>query len=295
MNILRKITLTLAGVSKHPLYRGRPATAAASFVYAQCRARLHRGPIRVDFPNDTVLEVSPWAKGAAHFIFPRLCEFEQMSFVMHYLRPGELFVDAGANIGAYTVLAAGVAGADVLAFEPSPRTFKQLQRNVEINHIAQRVRVIHAALGSGPGTLKLTDDLGTENYVVRGSDNGVDVPVAALDDQLGQRTARLMKVDVEGFETEVFAGARRLLEADDTMSMIVERNNSGERYGFDEDQLHESIRQAGFSPFAYDPFRRELTHLGPDQLGNLIYLRDFASARQRLVAAPPFKIAGVAV
>jgi len=295
MNILKKITLTLASVSKHPLYRGRPVTAAASFVYAQCRARLHRGAITVNFPNNTVLEVSPWAKGAAHFIFPRLCEFEQMSFVMHFLRPGELFVDAGANIGAYTVLAAGVAGADAMAFEPSPRTFKQLQRNVEINHLSQRVRVINAALGSGPGTLKLTDDLGTENYVVRGSDAGVEVPVVALDDQLGPRTAQLMKVDVEGFETEVFAGATRLLKAPETMAMIVERNNSGNRYGFDEERLHASIRQAGFLPFTYEPFRRELKPLGLEQLGNIIYVRDVDFVRRRLTDASPFKIAGATV
>jgi hypothetical protein len=50
-------------------------------------------------------------KGAAHFIYPGVCEFEEMAFVLHYARPTDLFVDVGANIGAYTVLAAGASGA----------------------------------------------------------------------------------------------------------------------------------------------------------------------------------------
>jgi tRNA G37 N-methylase Trm5 len=59
-------------------------------------------------------------KGAVHYIAPRLGEFEEMAFVMHFLRSGELFVDVRANVGAFTVLAAGVAGAEVRAFEPNP-------------------------------------------------------------------------------------------------------------------------------------------------------------------------------
>ena len=76
-------------------------------------------------------------KGAAHYITPRLCEFEEMAFVMHFLRPGELFVDVGANVGAFTVLAAGVAGAAVRAFEPNPGTFEMLERNVRLNGLQE--------------------------------------------------------------------------------------------------------------------------------------------------------------
>ena len=87
-------------------------------------------------------------KGAAHFINPGLCEFDEMGFVLHFLRSEDLFVDVGANVGAYTVLASGVIGARTIAFEPNPSTFKYLERNIAENGSGTRARGINAALGA---------------------------------------------------------------------------------------------------------------------------------------------------
>jgi len=104
-------------------------------------------------------------KGAAHFILPGLCEFEEMSFVMHFLRADDLFVDVGANIGAYTILASGIAGARSISFEPSASSFTYLERNVRLNDLTTKVILVKAALGAEDGHIFITDDLGVENYV----------------------------------------------------------------------------------------------------------------------------------
>ena len=111
MNPLVKILATLRFVANHPLNRGRKFRAVAEYGFIQVAARLVPGEVCVEFPNRTRLLVSPRMKGAAHFIAPRLNEFNDMAFVMHFLQAGELFADVGANVGAFTVLAAGVAGA----------------------------------------------------------------------------------------------------------------------------------------------------------------------------------------
>lgn len=295
MNLATKIVTALGAVSNHPLYRHRRGRGLAEFVWAQCSSRLRRGDIIVDFPDRTRLAVAPWAKGAAHFIFPRLCEFDEMAFVVHFLRAGDLFVDIGANIGAYTVLGGGVAGASVLAVEPSHRTFQQLRKNVELNRLTERVTLLNAALGREAGVSRLTDDLGTENYIVTDPGAGTEVPVVPLDDQLKGRVPALIKMDVEGFETEVFAGAGRTLASFQLAAMVVERNNSGARYGFDEAALHERLRRHGFQPYAYRALERRLLPLKPEDQGNLIYLRDPAKAQAILMSAPSFRIAGMAV
>jgi FkbM family methyltransferase len=267
----------------------------ASFVWSQLTARAQRGDVIVAFPNTTRLAVSPWAKGAAHYIFPRLCEFEEMSLVMHYLRPGDVFVDVGANIGAYTVLAAGVAGANVVGFEPIPRTFAQCIRNVELNQLGGKVRAINAAVGAEAGALRMTDDLGTENYIVARGGAGCEVPVITLDSQLAGQTPTLIKVDVEGFESAVFAGARHTMTLSGLQALIVERNEGGTRYGFDVGLLHRQIRDFGFSPFSYLPFERRLVPLPDDARGNLIYLRNADAITQRLRAATPYTLGRVTV
>ena len=61
--------------------------------------------------------------GATGNIYTGLHEFEDMMFLLHLLRPGDIFVDAGANIGSYTVLASAVVGAKSISFEPVPPLF----------------------------------------------------------------------------------------------------------------------------------------------------------------------------
>jgi hypothetical protein len=104
-----------------------------------------------------------------------------------------------------------------------------------------------------------------------------------------------MKVDTEGFETEVFSGATNLLRRPRLRAMIVERGNSGVRYGFDEAALHLQIRQCGFIPCHYDPFARRLSRVENEVLGNIIYVRDIPGTDAVLRAAPAFKLDDLSV
>ena len=114
MNFFTKLTRTLWSVAEHPLHQSGKVRAAATFSVAQVAARVLPGDVCVPFPNGTQLLVSPRMKGAAHFIFPGLCEFDTMSFALHFLRPEDLFVDAGAYVGAGPVHEASLTVQDVL-------------------------------------------------------------------------------------------------------------------------------------------------------------------------------------
>jgi FkbM family methyltransferase len=289
MNLAKKLFVTLRGVAGHPLNRGAGFRAMRQFCVAQLAVRLVPGDISVPFPNRTHLLISPRMKGAAHFITPGLCEYEEMVFVTHFLRPGDVFVDGGANVGAYTLLASGVAGARTIAVEPSPSTFGYLRQNVFLNDLATRVTLVNAALGRSAGKLRLTEDLGTENYVCADGEAGpsVEVPVTTLDSLVTEASVTLFKVDVEGFETEVLAGAQRLLASGAVQAMIVERAGNGLRYGYDEAVLHRKIQDHGYAPFAYDPTSRLLRKLAPESPGNIIYLMDPEAVARRLKEAPP--------
>ncbi|MGH7994543.1 MAG: FkbM family methyltransferase, partial [Limisphaerales bacterium] len=166
MNPVAKIASALRVIARHPLNRRRKFKAVMEYGFIQVAARLAPGDICVEFPNNTHLLVPPRMKGAAHFIAPRLCEFEEMSFVMHFLRPGMMFMDIGANIGAFTVLAAGVAGASAKAFEPSSFTCEILSRNLYLNGLQDRAQAIQAAVGRNIGEIQFSVDLGTENHVI---------------------------------------------------------------------------------------------------------------------------------
>jgi hypothetical protein len=136
--MIMKLLRTLRWAANHPVSQGAKARGMYNFARAQVGARLTPGDVCVPFPNNTNLLVPPWMKGAAHFIWPSLVEFEEMSFVMHFLRPDDLFVDVGANIGAFTVLAGAVAGSRTISFEPGPLAFGFLVKNIRLNNLARQ-------------------------------------------------------------------------------------------------------------------------------------------------------------
>ena len=284
INFVRKLFYTLQSVARHPLNRRSKLRSIADFCLAQVAARVISGDLSVPFPNGTSLLISPKMKGAAHFISPGLCEFHEMAFVAHFLRPADLFVDIGANVGAYTLLASGVAGANTFAIEPSPAVFPYLKRNVLLNELQGKVRLLNAAAGARLGRLRLTQGLGTENHIsTPGVTIGdIEVEVTALDAALAGSDPALLKIDVEGFESEVITGANAVLNNPSLQALIIERSSLGARYGFDEGILHRQIRERSFIPCAYSGIDRSLVQLSPDAQGNIIYVRDLPTVEARV-------------
>lgn len=134
-----------------------------------------------------------------------------------FVKPGDVFVDVGANIGTHTVALAkrvGPSGA-VFSFEPQRLVQQVLCTNVTLNALTW-VRTFHAAVGAAPGgiTVPAVDYGQAGNFggvaLQRGGAGDV-VPVFTLDG-LGLERCTLIKIDVEGMEAQVLAGARTTLE-----------------------------------------------------------------------------------
>jgi FkbM family methyltransferase len=238
--------------------------------------------------------------GATGNVYCGLHEFEDMAFVLHALRAEDLFVDVGANVGSYTVLAAGAVGARCIAFEPAPRAYRGLLDNLRLNDLMARVDARNECLASAPGELQFTADFDTGNHVVaepQEATAAVRVAVTTLDIALSKSTPSIIKIDVEGYETSVIDGADRTLRAPSLRAVLMELNGSGARYGFDDRRLHERMLRYDFIPAEYDPARRELRHREWDgsSEGNLLYVRDLELLRSRLAGAPQRALHGTLV
>ena len=288
---------TLKFIADHPLSRGRPLRAFERFVRWQIGSRLAPGPILIDFVNDMKLVVRPGMTGATANIYVGLQEFDDMAFVLHYLRPGDHMADVGANVGSYSLLAAA-AGAGATGFEPVPGTYDSLTLNLAVNRLGDRVVARQAAIGREAGVLSFTTGHDTMNHVATASDTDAtqEVSVLALDDALPQAPA-LMKIDVEGYETEVIAGGARTLSDPRLQVVVMELNGSGARYGYDERALHQAMLDFGFSPCAYDGLMRRLAPVSGvnGSHGNILYVRDVAKAAERVLSAPRFRVLDQAV
>jgi FkbM family methyltransferase len=286
----------LTGIVRHPLNKQRPLAALGRFLTWQLGTRLLGAPVAVPFAGSTRLLVRRGMAGATGNVYYGLQEFEDMAFVAHVLRPADLFVDVGANVGSYTVLAAGVSGAHCVALEPVPATYGNLLDNVHLNDLMSRVQCHNVAAGSEAGTLAFTANLDALNHAVSENESAgttLEVPVTTLDSLL-EAQPTLIKIDVEGFETRVIEGAGETLRSPNLLGVLMELNGSGSRYGFDERLLHERMLSLGFQAASYDPMARALTRrqLNGRCEGNMIYLRRWSDAESRVKAAKRIQVRG---
>jgi FkbM family methyltransferase len=142
------------------------------------------------------------------------------AWVSRRLAPGDTFVDVGANIGYYSLLASRLVGdtGTVVAIEASRRTFDDLLMNLELNGISN-VRAVNAAASESEGTAKIyrghEHNTGLSTTLERrGFDLECEVQAAPLSAILKPKElqgARLVKIDVEGAEWSVVAGMGSLI------------------------------------------------------------------------------------
>lgn len=194
--------------------------------------RLHwaisKRPYVVDFAK--TLKISLPQSGSASLIYYQgLSEYETADFVERVLKPGMTFLDIGAHIGEYTLLAAQLVGSEgkVYAFEPQPSLFPILAKNVKQNGL-EHVELNQTAVSNSEGKIEFA--VASESSVSSIRNNASDeskyklihVKSVSLDNFWSKHTGRidLIKIDVEGAEKLVFEGAKRLMNLDSSQSPI---------------------------------------------------------------------------
>ena len=161
----------------HPLTRDHRAAGFARLCRWQIESRLRREVI-VPWVGGIRLAARHGMTGATGNIYAGLHEFADMAFTLHFLRPDDLFLDVGANIGSYTLLASGVCKARTISFEPDPETMALLRRNIDLNGLHGHVVLEQAAVGAEEGEVEFTIGRDTGNHVTKGNEGtnstGVD-------------------------------------------------------------------------------------------------------------------------
>jgi len=192
------------------------------------------------------------------------------------LRPGDLFMDIGANIGWYTLIGAATVGPNgrVIAFEPEPENFGLLEKNVLANQLEQQVNLIQAAVSDVKGTtsLHLSDD-NMGDHRIFGSTEArltIEIPVTTLDECVSREgmPIRLIKMDTQGSEYNIFRGMRETLSHRARQSiMVIEFWPYGLRNaGTTAARLVDEFLEFRYRIFRVDEPSQKLLEVAPPQL-----------------------------
>ncbi len=300
MTLLRSLKF----ITRHPLNRDHQLAAIARFAKWQIASRLAPGATVYDWIGGARFLVRNGETGLTGNIYTGLQEFQDMAFLLHVSRPEDLFIDVGANVGSYTMLAGAVVGTRGYAFEPVPSTYNRLVDNVRLNRMDDRITCLNIGLSQKPGQINFTSRSDTTNHVLASdepTDDSICVEVSTLDTVLEQDSILdqdspplLIKIDVEGYETPVLEGATKTLSHPALHSVILELNGSGSRYGFDESKTLQMMQDLGFETCSYDPMTRVLTQIegtNPNS-DNTLFVRDRSFVADRLESAPQYEVLG---
>ena len=144
-------------------------------------------------------------------------EFVSRYFFTSIASECEFILDIGAYTGVYSIEAAMVnEKCEVNSFEPNPRIFLNLQKNIEINGLEQRVKISQSAIGNKNGITKLylpsDHNLMSKATLKTKSLEYFKVPISSLDCMFPSKCIDLIKIDVESYESEIFLGGQNTLD-----------------------------------------------------------------------------------
>ena len=181
------------------------------------------------------------------YMNPYFHEYDITSFIHSALKPGDIFIDAGAHAGSYTLQAALIAGSKgrVISIEPNPYNLRFLRLNVSLNHL-ENVDVIPKAVGETNQEVEMfydqTDTALTSldpTFLNSQRHTSFQTSLTTLDDiyheYLDPSSIRVVKIDTEGNDLKVLSSARRTLSV--SQNVIVEQNT---------DPVRQFMTQEGF-------------------------------------------------
>jgi len=245
------------------------------FLFEQLASTVRRGELRP-------FKVDPegvWFETAHGFAV--LCNFEdhileldvhpvweemETTFISNNVRAGDVFLDVGAYIGHFSMLAAQHQPARVLAFEPVPGTFDLLVRNIRHNKLGDIIEPVNMALGSRDRTAKSVCALGPKNHLEHTLDDDhadlatVEVRIGPLDGWLKDHApldrVDFIQVDIEGYEHEFLRGARQTIHSFRPMVLMEVEEYRLAKFAVTAEEVFGFMKEAGY----------EYLRVGPDEI-----------------------------
>ncbi|TGD57165.1 FkbM family methyltransferase [Flavobacterium humi] len=294
MKVIKKIKSRYTQFQSHPVTKGEEWKGLYKYIEFNIKNRIFKETIHNWIGNLKFIARKGDA-GIVGNIYFGVYEFEESLFLLHLLQKQDTFLDVGANLGHYSLLLSGTKGCRSITIEPVPKTYRQLLKQIQLNHLEELISPFNIGVSNFDGALYFSTDKGTMDRIVSERyRNAVQVPVLSLDSILTEQVPLAMKIDVEGHEKQALEGGQAILNDERLKVLILEINQSGEKYGVSDDEIYTKVLSFGFKPYAYDVANRQLVKLQSYNKAqfNTIFIRDEEFVTNRLKKADLVTIRG---
>lgn len=205
-------------------------------------------------------------------IFYERFEEEEIAFLKKVLKPGDSFIDIGANVGLFSLVASPIVGTtgQIISFEPCTGTYQRFEENISLNKF-KNITIEKQAVSDKKGTATLqlaSDGYDAWNSIAEPAKGKVlnteEINTISFDEFINNskvdvKEISLIKIDVEGWELPVFIGGKSFFAADDAPNLIVEFTEANAaNAGYSCTELYQKLVEYGYSMYTYDAKQNKL-------------------------------------
>ena len=161
-----KLLTVIKFIIEHPLNKHNKLKSLIRFINWQFLSRVLLKKKFFKWIDDSILVAYPGETSITGNLYTGLLELNDMGFLLHFLDKKDVFVDVGANSGAYTVLASKVVGSKSISIEPIKKSSKRIEEHLKVNNIEHLVDLHNCGIGKEEGELFFTNNNDSTNHVV---------------------------------------------------------------------------------------------------------------------------------
>lgn len=248
---------TIKYIWSHPNCKNQQIQSVFKFFGWQVYKRLMRRYLDIQVIPGVKIRCYPDSYSSAAALYCGLYDYNDMNFLLRYLQPQDSFLDIGANVGIYTLLAASkIKSGAIYSFEVLPKNYARLEENLKLNQFNQ-VKTYAVAISDSTGTiaLNLADGDCKASVIAKASDNTILVPTDTLDNLIQEEflpNLTLAKMDIEGAEILAFKGAASLLKQQRPLVWILEILNDTNDLAHQEQNVVDLLQSYGYGLYHYN-------------------------------------------
>jgi FkbM family methyltransferase len=293
MRVFKSLQGWLRRLYDHPYNRQRPITAMVR-LFRWHALQLSGCNGDFSFWGTRTIRCYPDADGSMWLLLNEIMDWNEFHFIRCFVRPNDIFLDIGANVGIYTLWASQFidtrsSAGRIVAFEPDPANFLRLGQQIALNRL-EAIEIVPVALSDKTGSIRFSQGKDGMNHILIGppGESSIEVPTMTLDVYCAEKNIPhidFVKIDVEGAEQLVLAGARRLLAAKKVDVIQIEFNEQVHARALEESKLLSILREFEYDLYRFTAATGEL-HMVPyidfQHHENLFAIHDISAVRRRL-------------
>jgi FkbM family methyltransferase len=259
---LERLNLRFKMIKNHPLSGKNSILGIYKYIAFNTLQTIYPKPRVYNWIENLKFYAKKGDAGIVGNIYYQLMDYEESMFLLNHLKKEDVFVDVGANLGHFSMLASGICKAKTIAIEPIESTIFKLKRNLELNKLFDKVTILNYGVGDKEEFLNFTTHSDVMNAVSTfQTEKTVKIQVKTLNELLKNIDPTFIKIDVEGYEYNVIKGADKVLINPALKYLLVEFNNSGSKFNLKDEDVYKMILNYNFIPIGYNVERKEIIPL----------------------------------